>query len=64
VVSDLFGVTGRNLIMLLMTGPKEIRIEDIELCAKGRLQGKISELHRSIQGFYEEHHCFQLTSLM
>jgi transposase len=50
--------------MLLMTGPKEIRIEDIELCAKGRLQGKISELHRSIQGFYEEHHCFQLTSLM
>ena len=64
VVSDLFGVTGRNLITLLMTGPKEIRIEDIELCAKGRLQGKVNELHRSIQGFYEEHHRFQLTSLM
>jgi transposase len=64
VVSDLFGVTGRNLIMLLMTGPKEIRIEDIELCAKGSLHGKINELHRSIQGFYEEHHRFQLTSLM
>lgn len=62
--SDLFGVTGRNLIMLLMTGPKEIRIEDIELCAKGSLQGKVNELHRSIQGFYEEHHRFQLTSLM
>jgi transposase len=64
VVSDLFGVTGRNLIMLLMTGPKEICLEDIGLCAKGSLQGKISELHRSIQGFYEEHHRFQLTSLM
>lgn len=64
VVSDLFGVTGRNLIMLLMTGREEIHIEDIELCAKGRLQGKVSELYRSIQGFYEEHHRFQLTSLM
>ena len=64
VVSDLFGVTGRNLIKLLMTGPKEIRLEDIGQCAKGSLQSKISELHRSIQGFYEEHHRFQLTSLM
>ena len=64
VVSDLFGVTGRNLIMLLMTGPKEICLEDIGLCAKGSLQSKISELHRSIQGFYEDHHRFQLTSLM
>lgn len=64
VVSDLFGVTGRNLITLLMASPKEIHREDIEQCAKGRLQSKINELYRSIQGLYEEHHCFQLTSLM
>ena len=64
VISDLFGVTGRNLIKLLMTDCGEISVEDIERCAKGTLRKKVTELHRSIQGFFEEHHRFQLISLM
>ncbi len=64
VVSDLFGVTGRNLILLLLTGPTEVRLADIEYCAKGTLRDKVPELHRSIQGFFEDHHRFQLSSLM
>jgi transposase len=64
VISDLFGVTGRNLIKLLMTDFSEISEEDIERCAKGTLRKKVTELHRSIQGFFEEHHRFQLTGLM
>lgn len=64
VVSDLFGVTGRNLIELLCTEEAEISIEKIEQCAKGSLRSKVAELHRSIQGFFEEHHRFLIMSLM
>ncbi|MDD5760435.1 MAG: IS110 family transposase [Desulfobulbaceae bacterium] len=64
VVSDLFGVTGRNLIKLLCAEDSEISIERIEQCAKGSLRSKVTELHRSIQGFFEDHHRFLLMSLM
>ena len=64
VVSDLFGVTGRNLMALLVSGATEITIADIESCAKGTLRDKVSDLHRSIQGFFERHHRFQLHSLL
>lgn len=64
-VSDLFGVTGRNVIELLCTAnEKEISLEQIEQCAKGSLKSKVTELHRSIQGFFEDHHRFLLLSLM
>jgi transposase len=64
VVSDLFGVTGRNLIEILCSKTTTISIEQIEQCAKGSLRSKVTELHRSIQGFFEDHHRFLLTSLM
>ena len=64
VVSDLFGVTGRNLIELLCAENSEISIEQIEKRAKGSLISKVPELHRSIQGFFEDHHRFLLMSLM
>jgi len=63
VVSDLFGVTGRNMILLLATGPEDISLDDIEYCARGTLRDKVTELHRSIVGFFEDHHRFQLVSL-
>lgn len=64
VVTDLFGVTGRNLMDLLCEKNKEITLEDIKKCAKGTLRSKADELHQSIQGFFEEHHSFQLTLLL
>jgi len=64
VVSNLFGVTGRNLMALLLSGATAISIADIEFCAKGTLRDKVAELHRSIQGFFEGHHRFQLNSLL
>jgi transposase len=64
VVSDLFGVTGRNLINLLCSEDTDLSIEKIEECSKGSLKSKVPELYRSIQGFFEDHHRFLLTSLM
>ena len=63
VVSDLFGVTGNNLMQLLLSG-KEIELSDIEKCVRGRLKGKTEELYDSIQGFFSDDHRFELSSLL
>ena len=63
VASDLFGVTGRNLISLLCEG-SELSLENVKLNAKRGLKSKAKELHRSITGFFEDHHRFQLIGMM
>jgi transposase len=63
VASDLFGVTGKNLIKLLISG-KDITFEDICGCTRGRLKGKEEEFFKSIWGFFTEHHRFQLVSIL
>jgi len=64
VVSDLFGVTGRNLMSLLASGHTDITLEDIEQCVRGRLKCKTQELYRSIKGFFSENHRFMLQTLL
>lgn len=64
VVSDLFGKTGRNLIEKLCDKHITLSEEDVVQCACGRLKSKTTELYRSINGYFEEHHRFQLCSLM
>jgi transposase len=63
VVTDLFGKTGRNLIHILCS-KSDISVEDIKNNAAGSLKLKVKELHESIQGFFNEHHRFQLNGLM
>lgn len=63
VVSDLFGVTGRNLMQLLIKG-EPLQLSDIESCVRGKLRGKETELFRSIQGFFTEHHRFVLKTIL
>jgi len=63
VVSDLFGVTGRNLIFLLCE-ESELSLENIRENAKRGLKAKSKELHRSVHGFFEDHHRFQLFGMM
>jgi transposase len=64
VVSDLFGVTGRNIISLLADGRTDITKRDIEDSVRGRLKSKTHELYRSIKGFFTEHHRFLLQTLL
>jgi transposase len=63
VVSDLFGLTGTNLINLLCSD-SEITLEKVEECSKGRLKQKIVELHKSLNGYFRDHHRFQLGTMM
>jgi transposase len=64
VVSNLFSMTGRNLISRLLSGTFTLSLTDVQECARGRLRDKTQELYRSIQGFFEEHHRFLLASMM
>lgn len=64
VVSDLFGVTGRNLMNLLLSDAHQVSLSDIESCVRGKLKGKEHELYRSIQGFFSDHHRFVLKRLL
>ncbi len=64
VVSDLFGVTGRNLMQLLIKDQKPLALSDIEACVRGKLKGKEAELFRSIQGFFTNHHRFVLKTIL
>jgi transposase len=63
VVSDLFGVTGRNLMQLLVADVT-LTLSAIQSCVRGRLKGKEEELFRSIQGFFTDHHRFVLKMLL
>jgi transposase len=62
IASDLFGVTGRNLMGLLVSG-EEITFEAVSRCTRSRLRGKEKELYKSIKGFFNDHHRFQLVSI-
>ncbi|MEN6509404.1 MAG: IS110 family transposase [Smithella sp.] len=64
VVSDLFGATGRNLMKLLIRRQSDITLEEIEQCARGKLRQKTLELHRSIKGFFSNHHAHLLSTLL
>jgi transposase len=64
VVSDLFGVTGRNLMQLLIKEGEPLKLSDIESCVRGKLRGKEMELFRSIQGFFTGHHRVILKTIL
>lgn len=64
VVTDLFGVTGRNILELLATGRRDLNETDIEACVRGKLRGKERELWRSVQGFLTGVNQFGLQVLM
>lgn len=64
VVSDLFGVTGNNLIKILCDKDAVLDISAVEESARGSLKKKVPELVRSIEGFFEEHHRVQLKSML
>ena len=64
VLSDLFGLTGRNLMKLLISKESSPTFSEVEDCLRGSLKEKAKELHRSVKGFFEEHHRYLLVLLL
>lgn len=64
VVSDLFGVTGRNLIRLLISKSSQLTEADIQKSVRGQLKKKVKELCRAVNGFFKPYHRKILKMLM
>jgi transposase len=56
VLSNLFGLSGQNLMKLLINSDSHPTLEQVEQCVAPSLKEKAAELHRSIQGFFDGHH--------
>jgi transposase len=54
VASDLFSVTGRNLLSLILSDPGEITLAKVEGCCCGTLHKKAEDLYLAIKGFVAE----------
>jgi transposase len=63
MISDVFGVTGNQLMDLLVSHDKELTLEEIEKCLQGRLKSTPIEIFRSIQGSFRDHHRYLLKKL-
>ena len=56
VISDLFGATGRNLLKLLVSAPSTPTRTEVEQCLDRSVKDKAGEFHRSMKGFFGDHH--------
>jgi len=54
-VSDIFGVSGRNLLQAIINGEK-IEAEDLDVLVKGKLRPKIPEIQDALNGKLRKHH--------
>lgn len=54
VASNIFGVSGRDMMNHLIAGQRDPKA--LAQLARGRLRGKISDLEEAFTGFFTEHH--------
>ncbi len=54
-VTDIFGVTGRNLVKAIINGEK-VETADLDKLVKGNLRNKIPELQDALNGRLRKHH--------
>jgi transposase len=64
VASQLFGVTARNLMNLLVKDDSELSESDVESCLKGTLKSKGTEFCRAVKGYIEDHHRWLLNEML
>jgi transposase len=62
VVSDLFGVSGRDMMRALIAGERDPRV--LARLARGRMRGKIGTLQEAFTGYFTDHHAFLLAKML
>lgn len=62
VVSDIFGVSGRDMLTALIGGHRDPG--DLAQFARGRMRGKISDLKEAFTGRFDDHHAFLLSKML
>lgn len=62
VASDIFGVSGREMLAALIAGERDPQV--LARMARTRMRGKISQLQEAFTGFFTEHHAFLLARML
>jgi transposase len=62
VASDIFGVSGREMMAALIAGQRDPKA--LAELARGRMRGKISELTEAFTGYFTDHHGLLLTKML
>ncbi|MBO3753250.1 transposase, partial [Streptosporangiaceae bacterium NEAU-GS5] len=53
-ISDIFGVSGRQMLEALIGGQRDPKV--LAQLAKGRMRAKLDDLQEALRGFFTDHH--------
>ncbi len=62
VASDIFGVSGRDMLAALIAGERDPKT--LAQFARGRMRGKLTDLEEAFTGHFSDHHAFLLTKML
>jgi transposase len=62
VASDIFGVSGRDMMAALIAGQRDPKV--LAQLARGRMRGKLSALEEAFTGRFSDHHAFLLSKML
>ena len=62
VASDIFGVSGRDMVAAMFAGEREPRV--LAQMARSRMRTKIPQLQEAFYGYFTDHHGFLLTKVL
>jgi len=62
VASDIFGVSGRDMMAALIGGQRDPKA--LAQLARGRMRAKICDLREAFTGRFSDHHAFLLTKML
>jgi transposase len=62
VASDIFGVSGRQMLAALIAGERNPKL--LAQLARGRMRAKLSVLEEAFTGFFTDHHAFLLAKML
>lgn len=62
VVSDIFGVSGRDMLAALIAGQRDPKV--LAQFARGRMRGKLTVLEEAFTGRFSDHHGFLLAKML
>jgi len=62
VASDIFGVSGREMMAALIAGRRAPAV--LAQLARGRMRGKLVQLREAFTGYFTDHHAMLLTKML
>lgn len=62
VASDIFGVSGRDMLGALAAGERDPKV--LAQFARARMRGKISDLEEAFTGYFTDHHAWLLAKML